>query len=281
MSAPKKFMVHGSWFMVRIVLCLVLVVVLLRTTNYELRTIYAQNFDIASTYTINDPEAGAGDIISSGDNGLVRANVSYDNHIFGIIQENPVIVFTEASGSGRVIGRSGDSMVKITDFNGEIKIGDRVTSSPIAGYGMKATQSGYVIGVVTAAPSNTGSLSYQNRQFNAGTAQVALKIEYAELSTPRSSIRLLEYIGAAFFRNIQDPERFTQAVKAIIAGLIAIISFGIGFFAFSRAISKGVEAIGRNPLAKRAIQVSILIQLVLTIFTTLAGLVGAFIVLRL
>src|SRR3989344_8247752 len=281
MSAPKKFMVHGSWFMVRIVLCLVLVVVLLRTTNYELRTIYAQNFDIASTYTINDPEAWAGDIISSGDNGLVRANVSYDNHIFGIIQENPVIVFTEASGSGRVIGRSGDSMVKITDFNGEIKIGDRVTSSPIAGYGMKATQSGYVIGVVTAAPSNTGSLSYQNRQFNAGTAQVALKIEYAELSTPRSSIRLLEYIGAAFFRNIQDPERVTQAVKAIIAGLIAIISFGIGFFAFSRAISKGVEAIGRNPLAKRAIQVSILIQLVLTIFTTLAGLVGAFIVLRL
>jgi len=36
------FVVHGSLFMVRTVLCLVLVVVLFRTTNYEPPTIYAQ-----------------------------------------------------------------------------------------------------------------------------------------------------------------------------------------------------------------------------------------------
>lgn len=241
----------------------------------------AQNFDIASNYEVADTDVIAGDIITSNDQGLVRAENPYDNKLFGIIQDNAVMVFTEATGSGKAIVRNGDALVRVSDFNGEIKIGDRVTSSSLKGYGMKATQSGYVIGVATGEFKEDQTIDFQGKQVKTGTIQVALKIEYAEISTPRSANRYLEYFGVAFFKNVQDPERFALVMKSIIAGIIAITSFAAGFFAFTRAISKGVEAIGRNPLAKKTIQIAIVIQLVLTVFTTIAGLVGAFIVLRL
>lgn len=243
--------------------------------------VQAQNFDIASTYELADPDVVPGDIITSSNQDLIRAENPYDNQLFGIVQDNAVLIFTEASGSGRPIVRNGDAVVRVTDYNGQIQIGDRITSSVIKGYGMKATQSGYVIGAATGEFKPDQIITFQNKQVQTGTIQVALKIEYAELTTARSANRYLEYFGAAFFRNIQDPDRFTSVMKSIIAGLIAIASFATGFFAFTKAISKGVEAIGRNPLAKRAIQIAIVIQLVLTIFTTIAGLVGAFIVLRL
>lgn len=245
------------------------------------KIVYAQNFDIASTYDVVDKDAVSGDIISSSEKGLVRSELQYDNKIFGVLQDNPVIVYSEASQSGKAIVRNGDAEVNISDFNGNIAIGDYITSSPVKGYGMKATQSGYVIGVVTAAPTPGQTINFQNRQLKTGTVMVAMKIEYAELSTPRNANHLLEALGGAFFRNVQDPERFTQVMKAIIAGMIAITSFAVGFFAFTRAIAKGVEAIGRNPLAKRAIQLSIIMQLILTVLTALAGLAGAFVILRL
>lgn len=243
--------------------------------------VLAQNFDIASRYTISDKSAVNGDILSSTEKGIERANVSYDNHLFGVIQDNPLMVYSEASGSGQPIARTGDVEVKVSNFNGNLALGDHVTSSPLQGYGMKATQSGYTVGTVTGVIVPVGNITYNSKLYQTGTIKIALKIEYSEITTARNANRLLEYIGLAFFRNVQDPEKFTQLVKAIIAGLIAISSFAFGFFAFMRAIAKGVEAIGRNPLAKRTIQVSILMQLVLNIVTTVIGIGAAFLILRL
>lgn len=238
---------------------------------------------VASTYAITDTSVKSGDIVADQvGKGIARANVAYDNRIFGVVEDDPLAVYrnTTAAANERPVIRSGDATVNVTDYNGKISIGDYVTSSPVSGSGMKATLSGNVIGVATSAVTETGKVNAQGKQLTAGTVTVAINIAYVDISTARSNIALFSQINSALFKNVQDPEKFATVVRYIIAGVIALLSFGFGFLTFSRSISKGIEAIGRNPLAKRAIQASIVLEIVMTVITSLAGVVLAFIIVR-
>jgi F0F1-type ATP synthase membrane subunit c/vacuolar-type H+-ATPase subunit K len=57
-------------------------------------------------------------------------------------------------------------------------------------------------------------------------------------------------------------------------------AFMVGFFTFARTIAKSVEAIGRNPQATRAIQASIILNIILTVTSALVGLLLVFVIVR-
>ncbi len=242
----------------------------------------SQSFDITYTYENVDPNAKDGDILVNTDKGLILASSTYSNKIFGVIQAGSVIIYRDVQNKGTPVGRGGVVVVNVSTINGVIKHGDYITSSPVPGKGMKATQSGYVIGTALEDFSGEGgkSVSAGGQQGSSGQIQVALRIEYAEIDTTRTLNRLLEYFNAALFRNIQDPEKFLQIVRYAAAGLIIIMAFIISFFLFSRTISKAVEGIGRNPLAKNAIQFSMLVSAALTVAIVLIGIVASFVILR-
>ncbi len=241
-----------------------------------------QNLNVTQTYPIKDTQAKTGDIITAKDGTYVLSTVTYDANIFGVLQDNPLLVFRkiDAAENEKAIVRQGDVQVNINTVTGDIKLGDRITSSPIAGQGMKAEVSGYVLGRATSNPTYTGTATFQGQQVKTGTVQVALQIEYAELNTARNTNRLFEQVNSAFFKNVQDPEKFTVVVRYIIAGIVSILFLMISFFGFTRSLSKSVEAIGRNPLAKSSIQFSMLIHLGLAIVTSIIGLIIAFVVIR-
>ena len=248
------------------------------------QSVYSQDLNIASEFEINSEESVSGDIvIVAKDRGIILTDVSYDQRIFGVVQDNPKIVAREASASAnsRPVVRTGETLVNVTDFNGEIKKGDYITTSPALGKGMVAGQSGYVVGVAIEDPVFTNeNITVQGKEVRTGSVNVAVKIEYAELTTARNSLRLLDALNAALFRNIQDPEQFTNIIRFFIAGLIAILAFIIGFFSITRSISKSIEAIGRNPLARRTILLSMGIQIIITVIGALAAVAITFIIIR-
>ena len=127
----------------------------------------------------------------------------------------------------------------------------------------------------------TQKFTFEGQEYEAGKIPISLKIEYAEVTTARTPGRLLEYVGAALFRNIRDPERFAQTMRYLAAGAVVVLAFGVGFATFSKGITKGIEAIGRNPLAKTAIYGSIMMNIFFTILTTAVGVGAAFLILRL
>jgi len=53
---------------------------------------------------------------------------------------------------------------------------------------------------------------------------------------------------------------------------IVLISFTIGFVYFGRVTTRGVEALGRNPLASRTIQLNLALNLAFMIVIILVGL---------
>ncbi len=270
-------MVGSLWF----------IVFSLSTIYYLPSTSLAQN-DVANVYDITDQDAKDGDIlIITPEQGIGRTNIPYDIHLFGVLQNQPLVVFRRIDKTGQPIVRSGQAEVNVTTINGTIKAGDFITSSEIPGFGMKSTISGHVIGVATAdfnpsASSGQGeTISYKDKQIVKGKVTVALKIEYADLTTARSANRLFQYIGAAFFKNVQDPQGFGLIVKYGLAGLIIILSVIFGFIIISRSIPKAIEAIGRNPLAKRSIILSIALNIGFAIAITISGLIASLIILRL
>jgi hypothetical protein len=70
-----------------------------------------------------------------------------------------------------------------------------------------------------------------------------------------------------------------DSLRYLLAFIIAIISFALGFIYFGRVVRTGVEAIGRNPLASRIIQATIFVNILITIVIVLTGLAIAVLIL--
>ena len=255
---------------------------ILHSTFYIPPALAQENFDLTYTYQISDTEAKSGDVVMSSDQGFIRANVSYSNRVFGVLQENPTIVFRSSDQAQRPVVRSGVSIVNVSTLNGPIKKGDFITSSPIAGKGQKSSQSGYTIGIALAdfTGDSGDKVTYDGASYTTGQIQIAVKIEYTELTNPRSFYRFLDLFNLAVFQNLQDSSRSIEIVKYFAALIVFVASIVLGFFLFARSIPKSIEAIGRNPLARRAIQFSIILSVVLTLAASLIGVAAAFLILR-
>jgi hypothetical protein len=109
---------------------------------------------------------------------------------------------------------------------------------------------------------------------------VTLRIGFSDPNQAASTKTIFGSIGASLLKNAQQPDKYTVFLRYLVIGVITSLAFIIGLFAFTRSITKGIEAIGRNPLAKRTIQISILIQVVLTLLVTFGAIALSFIILR-
>jgi hypothetical protein len=106
--------------------------------------------DIAESYI--DEQSGSllsGIILSNSTTtryGVRRSQGRYDEDIFGVVATSPrLIIGDEASTTVRV-GMVGRLPAIVSLENGPIKIGDRITSSQIAGIGMRAGRPGVIVG---------------------------------------------------------------------------------------------------------------------------------------
>lgn len=262
-------------------------VFLLCTLHFALFPVpaHAQNQGLETTtvYEILDTDALEGDILVATDKGLTRANRGFDNKMFGVIQEQPILVYRNNDIKGKPVVRSGIATVNVTTLNGPIKYGDYITSSSIQGKGQKASESGYVLGIALGPfnPEGGQQIDGPGGKVALGKIPVAIRIEYAELTNPRFLTRLFGFVGSSFLENISDPKQFGTVIRFLAAGLIILLSFTFGFLTFSRSITKSIEALGRNPLAKNTIQLSMIINILLLIVTGVIGIVASILIIRL
>lgn len=221
-------------------------------------------FQTASYLEVADPKAEPGDIISKTEQGLVRSSTPYDQDVVGVVAENPAIIFNRPSTTTLPIAAQGVVRVKVSDVNGKIKKGDYITTSNQPGVGQKATRPGYVIG---------GALEDLTKK--QGKIRVVLGIR--EMSIGRAKgIGIVEEIRQRLLEGLQKPENFPEVLRYIFAVLVGGGSFLLGFLSFVKSLRNGIEAIGRNPLAKRSIQLALVLNLIGITILTGAGLALAF-----
>lgn len=208
---------------------------------------------IGSVVKIENSDATNGDIVSMKDGRYVLSTPDNEATLYGVIDsESAITVTTVGSKAGFPVVSSGISYVRVSSLNGEIKAGDYVAASPVPGVGAKKEGFGYVIGIAHAGFSNEDPEII-------GKIPVALSIRSVSPLTffMTSPITSLRYILA-----------FIVAFSSVIVGLVY----------FGKVARSGVEALGRNPLAARLIELGVFLNLLLTLGIIAVGSVIAYII---
>jgi len=242
-----------------------------------------EDISFAVTKIISDPEAVTGDIVSINTEGnIVRSSLSFDPLMYGIVTDTATIVYHPTE-EGTPILRGGIATVNATTLTGEIAPGDYITSSPIVGKAQKTNvRDGWVVGIALTklAEGDGEQTTFEERQISQGPIQVSLVLGPAIEGTAGDVSRIVDQVGQLLLANVQTPTGTNSFFRFLLAALIAIAAIAIGFGSFGRNITRGIEAIGRNPLAKRQIQAMIILNIFLIALISLAGIILALAIVR-
>lgn len=214
-------------------------------------------------------EVQSGDVICSLEGGLALCRQGYDPSIYGVIVESPPISLESSDLPGSPLAlQSGDVIVRVNTSNGPISAGDLVTTSENPGIAMKASVNGFVLGIALE--------DYQVEDPTAvGEILVSLNVHPAS-SFVGSRSNLVANIRQALSAPVVSP---LDSLRYLLAFIVAIISFALGFIYFGRVVRTGVEAIGRNPLASRMIQTTVIVNILITIVIVITGLAVSLLIL--
>lgn len=224
---------------------------------------------VAIPTEVTADEVEEGDVLCLKEGGIDLCSTEYDPSMYGVVSAEPAMAFRhEDDDNLPLVLQKGNTLVKVSSSNGNIVAGDLLTSSEVPGVAMKATLNGYALGMALE--------DYNSEDQEAvGDIFVALNIHpIASAVTSRSNI--IGSLRQALSVPVVSP---ITTFRYLLAFLIVLISFALGFFYFGRVIKSGVDAIGRNPLAKSAIQTAVLINIVITLVIVLTGLGVALLIL--
>ncbi len=215
---------------------------------------------VASNLPVADKDAKPGDIMVQTDKGIVRSTKPFDSQMIGVVVEFPVMSSGAKDDSTKAVVSSGRALVNVTAMHGAIKEGDLITSSDKQGVGQKATVAGYILGKALAAYSDTSK-----------NGQIAVLINISNFSSSPNVTGALGAIFGALTVGFQNTQNFPLLLRYMLASLISLVTFIISSFSFVRFMRHGLEAIGRNPMAKKTIISGMILNAVIVGVLMLAG----------
>ena len=170
--------------------------------------------------------------------------------------------------SARLVMQKGDVLVRVSSQNGNIEVGDLVTTSTVPGVAKKATSNGFILGLALEAYASDDSET-------TGNILVSINI-HPTSSFVGDRANLVANIRQALSAPVIAP---LASLRYLLAFIIAILAFALGFLYFGRVVKSGVEAVGRNPLASRVIQITVIINILITLVIVVTGLAIALLIL--
>src|SRR3989344_3017634 len=224
---------------------------------------------IATTAPINDDQAQNGDIICLYSDGVRRCEIFQDPAMYGVISDLPAASLEDKDvKNSRLVITSGIAEVRVFSANGFVKEGNFVTSSETQGVAQLSNRNGYVLG--------TALENYESTDPNAiGKIQIIVNIHPA-IGLTGSRGNLIKFIREGMTVPIFEP---LESLRYLLAVLMILLSFSLGMIYFGKSSRTGIEAIGRNPLARRVIQFTVVLNIMLTIVIILVGLGIAYLIL--
>lgn len=231
----------------------------------------AATLGVARMVETKDKNVKDGSVLSASEKEAILSVVPYDGHVIGVVSRDAAIILsTKSSANGIPTISVGTVYVLVSAQNGAIKKGDQITTSTIPGVAIKATKDGYVLGTALEDSSVTDPKQVDK-------IAVDLDLHYFN-SKPTFPGSLSDIFKLALLPTKDSP---TPLFKYIVAAIVVLGSFVLGFLSFGRTAAKGVEALGRNPAASKIIHLGIIFNVGIVVVIVLAGLTVAFLILRL
>lgn len=194
------------------------------------------------------------------------------DNIFGIVvnSDNSLLTISAKVGTQVQVANEGTMSVLASNINGDIKRGDPITASPIAGIGMKATDNIRIVGIAQ------GDMTAQKEQ----------EIKNSDGSTEKVLLgEVPVLVNVAYFFKQPEKTLVPGAIQSIANGLAGkkvdtlpiLVSAGIFFIMLViissiiySMIRSSIISVGRNPMSQSAVyrdlvQMSVLVLAILTV----------------
>lgn len=216
---------------------------------------------ISQAFPTSSSNIANGTILSFVTSGKVgpASNTGGTSPIVGVAVNQPLVQLSGA-GAGSVqaaVGGTTDTLV--SDINGPIAVGDRIAASPVTGVGMKANNSGEIVGVAQSSLDSVSTLtqtvtdkSGSSSTVHIGLIPVAVNVAYFTVGSGGTLSAFvpsfLQDLANAISGKQVSPLRVLDSILILLAGSIIVIVM------LNTAIRSGIISIGRNPLAGAALR---------------------------
>lgn len=240
-------------------------------------------FTAATNIFLNE-KPPVGSIVSFENNKYRLSNKPYDSKMVGVVVEQADIIVEEENSSlaDTLMINKGETQILVNGETGDINIGDLLTASSTPGQAMKADKDGIIVAVAADAfkPSSPEETSLIRglvdiRFTTLGDTFSADSIGLSDqgmVSTLKRSVSEIFGIGPGGLAGTSPIFRYT------LATLVVAIAFISGFLLFGRIALHGVEALGRNPLAKKTILTGIIMNSFFTVLLVALAVMLAYII---
>ncbi|KKU95054.1 MAG: LPXTG-motif cell wall anchor domain protein, partial [Candidatus Gottesmanbacteria bacterium GW2011_GWA1_48_13] len=157
-----------------------------KDTGSDLAEWIGSNVDIsAATIVSTDPQAAEK---------VIPSTVPYDPHVVGIVATKPGWLIGDQNTGGIQMALVGRVPTRVSLTNGDIKIGDAITTSDIPGVGMKATKPGWIIGKamqdLTGDVGTLGTITvFLDPVWQDGVGEENLQVKIASISAELAQLR--------------------------------------------------------------------------------------------
>lgn len=231
------------------------------------------NSAIAQGFQTKDDGIAAAALVSierDNPNSIELSSSEGVDRLTGIVSNNPLIDLSDGGSSVQVV-TSGLTFGLVTDLNGAIRNGDKITASPIEGVGMKATESSVVVGTAQGSLSdaetetrNIKDVDGKEQRVRIGLVPIQVSVAYYSIDDGKAAFIpgfLQELANNVAGRNVSP-------IRVLVAALILLLLFVSVTVLLYSAVRSSIISIGRNPLSEGAVRKS-LFEVALTVVAVL------------
>lgn len=221
------------------------------------------NSAIAQGFETHDTKISVAALVGAekaNDNSIELSNEAKATKLVGVVSEKPLIELSDGT-SGVQVVTSGLTMALVSDINGTVVSGDKITASPIDGVGMRATTSTTIVGTAQADLKNvdTETRSITAKDGKKQSVKIGLlpvQVSVAYYNVPQETSAYVPGFLQELANNVSGKN--VSPVRVLVAALVLLLLFVSITVLLYSAVRSSIISIGRNPLSESAVRKSLL-----------------------
>lgn len=219
-------------------------------------------------------------------NTVTPATLDRADSLVGVVVRADESVFSLSSDTGQTqVATSGTANALVTDMNGPVKNGDRITVSSLQGVGMKTTVSAKILGIAQAdlaAASDLQAVQVQTKDGSKTTVKVGHIPVLINISNYNVSSADSHSVVPQFLQSLSNSVagKPVSTLRIIISSLLLLTAIIASIFLIYGAVKSSIISIGRNPLSQSAVRKGLLQVLGFVGIILLVTLISIYFILR-
>ena len=215
----------------------------------------SQSYDTTSTAIT----PGALLSLSPSTNDVVLADPSNASTLVGIAVSQPLVQLSSSKQNAVQVAVNGTTDVLVSNANGPIVSGDKITVSPLQGIGMKATSAGEIVGTAQASLQSVKTVPRLVTETNGkqdtlaiGLIPITINVTYYTATSQGAVASVIPPFLQSIANSLTGKQ--VSALRVLFATIAFLFGFVSVILMLYVAIRSGVISIGRNPLAEASLR---------------------------